>query len=434
MGSSKQSLTGFSLTTGVKGMISVIVPTHNRAKMLAESIRSVLECEGHAEVIVVDNNSIDNTREVAHSFGEQVRYVFEKNTAFTRARATGASAAKGNILVFIDDDVLVDKNALRELERLFQKPECGCVAAQISPKYEADPPGWAVACQHTFNGWSLLNPEFTPWLGCGFQEVSAAYGPMMAIRQDVYDEVGGFPPDTIGIETNDEKVGFRKLYVGPGDYGICHLIRCAGYKIYFSPSVKCFHRIPPARFTVGFWRSRVRGEAHHMAVTRRMFFRFSRYRLLLERLKARAFRTVWGYRLLRRLKGVTQYLIEQHFKGILHEELWVYYYEDYLEIDRILRKDKRLAAFLWELGKKGVSSDSYETVRNRLPKDFLHLVSSERMYSEQPTRTPGDFLKGRKLPDFTFMRFLQANLVLVFVKACQLSLRWHESEVVQPTG
>src|SRR5438067_13492135 len=88
-------------------VVSAIIPTYNRAGLVAQAIRSAQEqrlADGHeVEVIVVDDESTDNTAEVVQSFGG-VRYVRQTNRREGAARNTGAAQAHGTYLAFLDSD------------------------------------------------------------------------------------------------------------------------------------------------------------------------------------------------------------------------------------------------------------------------------------------------------------------------------------------
>lgn len=367
--------------------LSIIIPTHNRAESLKRTMESIvaLRDEANFEFVIVDNNSMDDTKKVTESYSRIARYVFEGNTSFTKARGTGAENATGDIFLYLDDDVIVHPGSLKEIVSIFgQYSNCGVIAAKILPQYEEEPPDWALACQQSFNGWSLYNPETMPHLGTGFQEVSWAAGPMMGIRRDAYEKVGGFPPDTIGVETNREAGTFRKLYIGPGDGGICDKIRKAGYRVYYSPKVSCFHVVFKIRFTVPFWRSRMIGEAYHKAITNREFYKFSRWRLWVERQKTLIRYNLWKERLIQRLKSNEAYLLRTKFDGMLFEELWVNYYNSYLQMDTVLSENSGLSAFLWEIGLNGVADNKFEQVISRFPPEFISLIDQKKMYSDHP--------------------------------------------------
>ena len=367
--------------------LSIIIPTHNRAESLKRVIESILALQGEAdfEFVIVDNNSTDNTKKVVENYSEIARYVFEENTAFTKARGTGADYANGDIFLYLDDDVVIHSGALKEIVNVFmQYPDCGVIAGKILPEYEIIPPDWTLACQKSFNGWSLYNPEIIEELGSGFQEVFSAAGPMMAIRREAYEKVGGFPPDTIGVETNQKSNTFRKLYVGPGDYGLCHKVKKKGYKLYYSPKISCSHVILETRFSVPFWRSRMIGEGHHQAITNREFYRQNKYQLWKEREKAVYYYNWWNKKLIGRLKNNENYLKRTKFDGMLFEELWVHYYNAYLQLDNVLSNNKGLSPFLWKIGSEGVSDNKFEDVVKQFPQDFINLIDPKNMYQEQP--------------------------------------------------
>lgn len=362
--------------------ISIVIPTHNRAASLREAMDSVLALrqEAEFEFVIVDNNSTDSTRQVVESYGQVARYVFEGNTSFTMARKAGADNASGDILLYLDDDVLVRSGSLRRIVEIFSsRPDCGVIAGHIDPKYTEPPPAWTLECQKTFNGWSLYNPENIPEVRRQFQEVSSAAGPMMAIRRTAYDLAGGFPPDTIGVETNRGERLFNKLYIGPGDYGLCVRIREAGFRICYSSGIAVYHVIPPVRFTVAFWRSRVIGEGYCQAITQRGFFRLGGWRTSFARLR-------WGLLFFRSERGLLARLAAATPPGAgMHaEELYPLFAKAYLDMDYVLRRYPDLWEFLWHIGANGVSSGDYDRVMQKLPPEYKALVSNEFVYDAAP--------------------------------------------------
>jgi len=105
--------------------VSVVIPTHNRASLLARAIRSVLgQTYQNLEVIVVDDGSTDGTREVVRSFQDsRIDYLFcQKNQGSPAARNLGLRAARGPYVAFLDDD---DEWDTRKLERQVRALEQG---------------------------------------------------------------------------------------------------------------------------------------------------------------------------------------------------------------------------------------------------------------------------------------------------------------------
>lgn len=99
-------------------LVSIVIPTYNRAPLLARSIRSVLaQSCGDFELIVVDDASKDNTAEVVQGFDDpRIRYLcHEQNQGGAQARNTGIAAASGHYVAFqdSDDEWLLDKLALQ---------------------------------------------------------------------------------------------------------------------------------------------------------------------------------------------------------------------------------------------------------------------------------------------------------------------------------
>ena len=86
-------------------LVSVIIPTFNRASWLSGTIDSVFnQTFKNFELLVVDDGSTDNTREIVTSFGEQVKYFFQSNRGPSAARNSGIRQAKANLLTFLDSD------------------------------------------------------------------------------------------------------------------------------------------------------------------------------------------------------------------------------------------------------------------------------------------------------------------------------------------
>lgn len=86
-------------------MISVIIPTYNRVHYLQEAIESVLrQTYKDFEIIIVDDASTDNTKEIVLSYGDRVRYVCQDNKERAAARNNGIIHAKGGYIAFLDSD------------------------------------------------------------------------------------------------------------------------------------------------------------------------------------------------------------------------------------------------------------------------------------------------------------------------------------------
>ena len=130
--------------------ITVVLSTYNRCELLPAAIESVLEQETNGfsyEVLVVDNNSNDSTRQVAESFISQghqnLKYLFEPKQGLSHARNMGVAHAQGAIIVFVDDDVRAQRDWLLNIKKAFDSyNDVQCVGGKILPTWNTDPPTW----------------------------------------------------------------------------------------------------------------------------------------------------------------------------------------------------------------------------------------------------------------------------------------------------
>jgi teichuronic acid biosynthesis glycosyltransferase TuaG len=102
--------------------VSIVIPNYNNAHFLGDAIQSVLnQTYQNFEIIVVDDGSTDNSRDVVSNFGERVRYIWQENKGLGGARNTGIMAAKGEYIGFLDADDQWIPNFLEIMVSLTQK-------------------------------------------------------------------------------------------------------------------------------------------------------------------------------------------------------------------------------------------------------------------------------------------------------------------------
>jgi len=108
-------------------LVSVIIPTYNSGRFIAEAIQSVLEqsYQNH-QIIVVDDGSTDTTREVLKKFRHHIKYVYQMNLGPSAARNAGIKIAKGDYICFLDADDLWTANKLEaQMAFMTSHPEIG---------------------------------------------------------------------------------------------------------------------------------------------------------------------------------------------------------------------------------------------------------------------------------------------------------------------
>jgi glycosyltransferase involved in cell wall biosynthesis len=113
----------------VPALVSIIIPTYNRADLVGEAIESAL-CQTYParEVIVVDDGSTDGTPEVLARYGDAIRWVRTTNRGCAAARNTGVGLALGDYLAFVDsDDVAPPDKLATQVPVLEAHPEIGFV-------------------------------------------------------------------------------------------------------------------------------------------------------------------------------------------------------------------------------------------------------------------------------------------------------------------
>ncbi|TLN28536.1 glycosyltransferase family 2 protein, partial [bacterium] len=108
--------------------VSVIIPSYNRADMVMDAVNSVLrQTFADWELIVVDDGSQDNTREVIAAVrDERVRYIYQDNQGLPGARNSGIRAARGEYVAFLDsDDVFLPHKLAVQVTAMDARPELG---------------------------------------------------------------------------------------------------------------------------------------------------------------------------------------------------------------------------------------------------------------------------------------------------------------------
>lgn len=133
--------------------VSIIICTYNRGDSLGDTLQSI--CNLHVpqeldlEVLIVDNNSRDNTKQIVERFHDEgnarLRYIFEPRQGLSFARNAGIEAAKGEFILFTDDDVIVDPNWLSELADAFLQHGADCAGGKILPVWPGERPSWLSA-------------------------------------------------------------------------------------------------------------------------------------------------------------------------------------------------------------------------------------------------------------------------------------------------
>lgn len=235
--------------------ISVIVPTLNRASSLEITLKSICEqtlSSDRYEVIVVDNGSTDDTKVVTRQFSRlysNVRYVLEPKIGLLHSRHRGVrESGSSNILVFIDDDITVERDYLYNIFNTFKDhDDVALVGGKASPLFEIAPPYWIKAFEVTRGENNMFCFLGLIDLGNSAHYISGdkVYGCNFSIKKEVLLQCGGFNPD--GVPPDMLK------YRGDGEIALGRKVEKSGYKVFYNPSILVRHRIPASRLAIEYF-------------------------------------------------------------------------------------------------------------------------------------------------------------------------------------
>jgi len=129
-------------------LLSIIICTYNRSGLLKHCLDNLLQQDASQksfEVIIVDNNSTDRTKEVVTQYVKKIpnlTYVFEKVQGLSYARNRGYDVAQGDYLVYLDDDTIAPPDYLSNIQNVIKKYTPDILGGPIYPYYTSEKPSW----------------------------------------------------------------------------------------------------------------------------------------------------------------------------------------------------------------------------------------------------------------------------------------------------
>ncbi len=230
-------------------MITVAIPTLGRTQWALEATQSVLR--GHADVdfeILVLDNACDPALEraiSALSLGEPpVRYVPVPDVGLHNGRHAAAKAARGDILAYLDDDVLVDEGWLTALVEAFEDPSVHLVGGPCRPLFEGSPPPWLEAIWvHQPDGIVWCGPLSLIEAGPSTRDIDPRFifGANFAVRKSTLIGAGGFHPDGVPWDL--------RRFRGDGETAVSVAVERLGLRSVYHPLAAVRHRVPRERMT-----------------------------------------------------------------------------------------------------------------------------------------------------------------------------------------
>jgi len=225
--------------------ISIVVCCYNSSKRITDTLKHILnqDADGIFEIIVVNNNSVDDTRGVAEKvLGSSVRaipfkVVDEPRPGLSYARERGFSESKGEVILMVDDDNHLDTGYIRLVDELMESDSSiGILGGLSSAVYEQKVPDW-------FRDMDNVLAVGQPWgvEDGAFVEASAVYGAGMSIRRQVLVSI-----KQAGFESQLTDRKGKNLSSG-GDTEICMAARMAGHRVVFCNRLRFRHIISADR-------------------------------------------------------------------------------------------------------------------------------------------------------------------------------------------
>jgi glycosyltransferase involved in cell wall biosynthesis len=226
--------------------LTVAIPTHNRARTLSLTLETLarvnLEAGIDLECLVIDNNSNDGTPAVVEQFARiaafPTRRVFEPRQGSSFARNRAVREAGGELIFFIDDDVIVEPDWASELRAEIERRQLDAACGLVLAQWQAPPPDW-------------LGPEVYGKLavhresGVPPEVLSQFFSANVGFRRDSLDRFGLFRED-LGVVGGNPMSGedtelFARIINGGGKVGI-------------APRAVVHHLIGPERMTRAYFR------------------------------------------------------------------------------------------------------------------------------------------------------------------------------------
>ena len=239
-------------------MISVIIPTRNRAHLLSSVLESLTRqtlSRERFEVLIIDNGSKDNTVAISQKYSaifSNIKYFYEPEPGLHVGRHRGMLEATNDILVFADDDIEALPSWLESIQEAFLESDVAMVGGNNLPMFVKPPPQWIQnmwdhpysSNVRTLAALSILEMggpirDFSPFYvwGCNF-----------SIRKQVLLAAGGFHPDGMP----NELIRFR----GDGETHVSRYVLESGKRCVFHPGATVYHKVMPERMTFEYFRLR----------------------------------------------------------------------------------------------------------------------------------------------------------------------------------
>jgi glycosyltransferase involved in cell wall biosynthesis len=245
--------------------ISVVIGTYNRCEVLRGALESLMNQDSGGtayEVIVVDNNSTDDTRNMVENLREQfgrnnLIYCFERTQGVSHARNRGIAAARGHLIAFTDDDIRPARNWISSVAKGFNKfPNADCIGGKVLPPPSIQFPPWLTAKHWT--PLALLDLGSKP-INLDVRNGPGLVAANMAVRASVFADVGTFQPQLQRVKNG---IGSME------DHEFQLRLMNARKNLMYVPDLVVHAHVLPERLTKDYHRRWHRGHGYFYALMR----------------------------------------------------------------------------------------------------------------------------------------------------------------------
>lgn len=239
--------------------VTVAIPTYNRADFLRQTLAGIGEQQfprEHFEVLVIDNNSTDHTRAVVEEFASgrpAPRYVVEKQQGLDYGRNRAIAEARGEIIVFADDDILVQPDWLAQMAvplMADHEGKIGAVGGEVIPVFPDGLPDWV----REWHAPLAFRPDAGP-----LPPRHSPMGANLAFPKWIFEKLGPFHTALDRAAGN---------YFSGGDSEMIRRVREAGYEVWFAPAAAVKHQMPASRTTFRYARRHAFDSARSRVIDR----------------------------------------------------------------------------------------------------------------------------------------------------------------------
>ncbi len=224
--------------------VSIIICGYNSAQTITETLKHAQNQDNLSndnwEVLLINNNSTDNTEEIARntwddSKGSQLRIIKEEKVGLSNARIRGVKESKFDIISYVDDDNLIPSNWVSYILTVFKNKEVGVLGCTAIGKFDIEEPEWYQKEQH-----KLAFATGRIYKGDDFMDVTEdglLFGAGLTMRKEIFEKLWAKNWQPLLSDRKGESQS------SGGDSELTLASRLLGYKIYFTNEISIIHWI-----------------------------------------------------------------------------------------------------------------------------------------------------------------------------------------------